>query len=258
MNIHSNGVAIHVRQSGKGDTALVFLHYWGGSSRTWHYVMDALSDRYHTIATDQRGWGASDAGNGGYSIGQLAADAEGVIAALGLSRYVLVGHSMGGKVAQLIASRQPQGLVGLVLVAPASPTPSRIPLAQREFMTHAYDSREAIVATCTDVLTAKPLSAADLAQVVEDSLRGSPEAKRYRPLHAMVEDISASTAGIRVPTLIVGGEHDKVDPMDGLKAEVQARIHGASLRVLPGTGHLSPLESPGALAAAIATFVATL
>ena len=58
-----------------------------------------------------------------YRIADLAADAEGVIETLGLQRYVLVGHSMGGKFAQLIASRRPRGLEGLVLVAPSPPSP---------------------------------------------------------------------------------------------------------------------------------------
>ena len=53
----------------------------------------------------------------------MADDAETVALTLSLSRYVLVGHSMGGKLAQIVAKRQPDALVGLVLVAPAPPTP---------------------------------------------------------------------------------------------------------------------------------------
>ncbi|MBR7514038.1 alpha/beta fold hydrolase, partial [Mycobacterium tuberculosis] len=76
-----------------------------------------LADRYRIVATDHRGWGDSEAPADHYGIADLAADAEGVIEALGLRRYVLVGHSMGGKVAQRMASRRPNGLEGLVLVA---------------------------------------------------------------------------------------------------------------------------------------------
>ena len=61
MDIPSNGVRIHVTQQGDGDLALVFLHYYGGSSRTWRFVMDALSPRFRTLATDHRGWGRSEA-----------------------------------------------------------------------------------------------------------------------------------------------------------------------------------------------------
>lgn len=258
MKIQSNNVQIHVRKAGNGDTALVFLHYYGGSSRTWRYVTEALSSQFQTIATDHRGWGESDAGNGDYSIDTLAVDAQGVIDALGLKRYVLVGHSMGGKVAQLMASRQPEGLIGAVLVAPGSPSPSGIPEEQRKFISHAYDSRESILASCEQVLTGKTLSENDLEQVVEDSLRGAPAAKIAWPLHAIMEDITAPVAHIAVPVLIIAGELDKVDPVDTLKSEVLALIAGASMMTLPGIGHLSPLEAPAEVAQAIAEFASGL
>jgi len=258
VKIQSNGVRIHVCEAGQGETALVFLHYWGGSSRTWHRVIDALSDQFRTIATDHRGWGESDAGDGNYDVSTLATDAQGVIAALDLKRYVLVGHSMGGKVAQLIASRRPEGLVGVVLVAPAAPSPSPWPFEQREQISHAYDSRESVLWSVAHVLTAKALSEHDLQQVVEDSLRGAPAAKVAWPMKTMMEDITGAVGRIRVPVLIVAGELDKVDLVDTLKAEVLARIPGATMQTLPGTGHLSPLESSVPLAEAIAEFVDTL
>lgn len=123
MNIETNGTRIHVTERGSGDMALVFLHYYGGSSRTWDGVADELADRYRIVATDHRGWGDSDAPASGYGIVDLAADAEGVIDALGLRRYVLVGHSMGGKVAQLIASRRPKGLQGSCSLLRRRPRP---------------------------------------------------------------------------------------------------------------------------------------
>jgi 3-oxoadipate enol-lactonase len=55
-----------------------------------------------------------------------------VILELNLKRYVLVGHSMGGKIAQLMASRRPTGLAGLVLVAPSPPSPMALPLQARK------------------------------------------------------------------------------------------------------------------------------
>jgi len=65
-----------------GELALVFLHYWGGSSRTWDAVVDDLSREYRTVATDHRGWGDSEAPEDGYRIADLAADTLGVIKAL--------------------------------------------------------------------------------------------------------------------------------------------------------------------------------
>ena len=87
--IATNGAALRIAEGGTGEPALVFLHYWGGS-----------------VATDGR-----------YALADMADDVESVVRTLDLRRYVLVGHSMGGKVAQIVAKRQPPGLAGLVLVA---------------------------------------------------------------------------------------------------------------------------------------------
>jgi len=124
MMVESNGVHLNVAQRGAGAPALVFLHYWGGSSRTWRRVIDALAPEFRTIAINQRGWGKSDAPASGYALADLAHDAEAVIEALDPERYILVGHSMGGKVSQLIASRRPRGLAGLALVAPSPRSPA--------------------------------------------------------------------------------------------------------------------------------------
>ncbi|WP_408580536.1 alpha/beta fold hydrolase, partial [Burkholderia cenocepacia] len=81
-DIQSNGVRIRVADKGHGDVAVVFLHYWGGSSRTWSMVTDDLSNEFRTVATDHRGWGNSEAPKAGYSISHLADDAQGVIEGL--------------------------------------------------------------------------------------------------------------------------------------------------------------------------------
>ncbi|PMS21653.1 DUF4440 domain-containing protein [Trinickia dabaoshanensis] len=258
MNIESNGVRIHVRDTGDGEPALVFLHYWGGSSRTWRLVIDELSSRYRAVAYDHRGWGESQAPAQGYAIGDLADDAQAVIAALGLSRYVLVGHSMGGKVAQCVAARRPQGLAGVVLVAPSPPLPMAIGNDQRAAMAHAYDSRESIEAVLDNVLTAGPLASALREQVIQDSLRGAPQAKAAWPQSAMREDISESVKNIDVPVLVIAGEHDRVDTPDTLRSALLPYLAHGQMQVLPGVGHLSPLEAPSALASSIDRFVQAL
>jgi pimeloyl-ACP methyl ester carboxylesterase len=95
--MNTNGAAIQVAETDKGDPALVFLHYWGGSSRTWQDVIDLLGGSPRSIALDQRGWGGSVATDGRYDLSAMADDAEAVARILGLNRYVLVGHSMGGQ-----------------------------------------------------------------------------------------------------------------------------------------------------------------
>ena len=254
MKVASNGIRIHVEEQGSGDLALVFLHYWGGSSRTWTHVTATLAASYRTIATDHRGWGGSDVPAAGYALADMADDAAGVIIALNLRRYILVGHSMGGKVAQLLASRRPKGLVGLVLVASAPPSPLALPAQAREMMAEAYSTRETVEMTIDQVLTAKPLDPADRAQVIADSLRGAPQAKKAWPVSSSQENISDAAAMIEVPTLVLSGELDRVDTVAAARSELLPRIPHAVLHVLPGTGHLSPLESPADLARDIDRF----
>jgi len=72
-------VEIYAEDTGQGNPALVFLHYWGGSRRTWSGVVEQLSDRFRCIAVDLRGWGKSDRHNEDYNLFAQADDIEGVI-----------------------------------------------------------------------------------------------------------------------------------------------------------------------------------
>jgi pimeloyl-ACP methyl ester carboxylesterase len=266
MKVAANGIDINVSVSinvSAGEQrgakpALVFLHYWGGSSRTWDQVIAALPSRYPTVAPDLRGWGDSDRPADGYALDDFAEDTLQMLAALDVREYVLVGHSMGGKIAQLLASRRPAGLKGLVLVAPSPPVPLSMPSEARSAMESAYDTRESVGMAIDHMLTAKQLSATVREQIIEDSLRGARQARQAWPLRTSREDISRAVTDIAVPTVVIAGELDKVDPVAVLEAEVMTRIAQAVLHILPGSGHLSPLESPLEVAALIARFADAL
>ena len=155
MKITSNGIRIHVEDKGIGDPPLVFLHYWGGSSRTWGHVTSVLAKSHRTIATDHRGWGQSDAPASGYGLADLAADAEGVIKALDLGIIYWSGTRWAGRSPSFWPRASRSALVGLVLVAPSPPSPMSMPGQAREMMANAYSSREAVEMTIDHVLTAK-------------------------------------------------------------------------------------------------------
>jgi pimeloyl-ACP methyl ester carboxylesterase len=184
--VRSGDATLHVEDVGDGTPALVFLHYWGGTSRTWHPVIERLSDSVRCVALDQRGWGQSSAPATGYATGDLAGDAHAVTSALGLTDYILVGHSMGGKVAQLLASQRPDGLRGVVLVAPAPAKPVPVPEARRAEMAAAYTDRDSITAGLDTVLVHDALSDDLREQVIQDSLGGAAEAKHAWPAHGIV------------------------------------------------------------------------
>ena len=254
MKLLIGGVLLEVQERGGGDLSLVFLHYWGGTHRTWNKVTAELQSSYRTVTYDMRGWGESGASTNGYSIAALADEAMTLIEHLALSRYILIGHSMGGKVAQLVASRNPPGLLGLVLVAPASPMPTILPEEAKQQQIHAYDNRETVLQTIA-FLSKGALDPDTVEQVVRDSLSGTPEAKRAWPATAMLEDISSEVSKIAVPTLVLAGEQDRLDSVEQHRCEVVARIAGATLEVILHSGHLLPLDEPERTACAIQQFV---
>jgi pimeloyl-ACP methyl ester carboxylesterase len=243
MKISSNGVQLNVSEGGKGGIALVFLPYWGGSARTWNPAVNLFCREFRSIGIDLRGWGESEKPASGYSIRNQADDVEGVVRELGWNRYYLVGHSMGAKIAELLASRKPKGLEGLILVGGASPTPSKIPLERSNAMVHVYDSRESILGAINNVLTSKKLTAEVQEQVIEDSFKGGKEAKQSWPILGMVEDIS-DVFNVTSPTLIIAGDKDKVDNPEMLKTDLLPKISGARFHSIPDVGHLLPLEAP--------------
>lgn len=245
--IETNGATIRLIDRGDGEPALVFLHYWGGSSRTWQAVIGRLAGTARCIALDQRGWGQSIATDGRCDLAAMADDVEAVTRKLGLNRFILVGHSMGGKVAQIVASRRPTGLAGLVLVAPAPPTPMPVPQEQRAAMLASYGSREGVLQALS-VLVSEPLPDELREQVIEDTLAGAPEAKQAWTDRGMIEDISAGLAGVTTPTIVVIGDRDQVEHEEALREAFARFLPQATFRVLVAIGHLSPLQAPSPIA----------
>lgn len=253
-NLDPTDLPYYGRQHGDGP-ALVFLHYWGGSARTWDATIRCLP-AHEVIAIEARGWGRSRALPGPYTLEQLAEDTLAVVDNARLSDFVIVGHSMGGKVAQIVASKRPQGLRGLVLVAPAPARPAEAITAEyQEALSHAYDSAESVADARDQILTGTALSDDAKAQVVEDSLASSDAARAAWPLRGIAQDVTAQTRLIQVPTLIIGGEHDGVEPVDVLRSHLLPYLSDARIEVVAGSGHLIPLEAPEELAGAIAGFV---
>jgi pimeloyl-ACP methyl ester carboxylesterase len=194
-----NDVLLNVVETGAGNTALVFLHFWGGSSRSWGPVIERLAKTQRCVAIDFRGWGESDKSANDYRLETLADDVCIVISQLGLRDFVVIGHSMGGKVAQLVAARRPTGLKQLILIAPAPPTALKVPAEQRQGMITAYQSRAGVMS----IISALSLSEEHRELIVEEILRGSPGAKRAWPELGMLEDISMQVSNIAVPTHII-------------------------------------------------------
>lgn len=120
-----NGINIHYRRTGGDKPPVVLLHGLLTNGACWIPLARTLEGDYDVIMPDARGHGKSSAPTQGYTYDNLANDVLGFIEALRLNAPVLIGHSMGGLTAAVVASRYPQGLRGLVLADPTFLTPKR-------------------------------------------------------------------------------------------------------------------------------------
>ncbi len=112
----ADGASLVGEVRGKGDTALVFLHGWGGDREYWKNQVAVFAGDYRIVALDQAGHGESRTDRKESSVNALGGDVESVVKDLGLKRVILVGHSMGGPVALAAAKRLPGTVVAVIAV----------------------------------------------------------------------------------------------------------------------------------------------
>lgn len=266
---------------------LVFLHYWGGSSETWHKLTSyqspfSLSKEHPCIAIDLRGSGQSTGPSTAeeYSITPLASDVIAVLTELNTgpntahlfkNGIVLIGHSMGAKVALATLNRVPDvslGLVkGLVLVAPAPATPLVLPPDMRQQQREAYNSEESIRWIAENVLSSdKLLDDDDFSVVLRETSKLNSLAKDGWIVHGMQEDISddlkqaalrPAAEGLNIHVL--AGELDIVEQKDRVEQELvqSLRSYGflVTFTVLNGLRHLIPLEDPEKISRAVSNML---
>lgn len=112
-----DGLDIHLLEWSQEGTPLLFLHGFSNEAHVWDEAAAAVAPYYRTLAMDLRGHGDSGRDpEGRYDYDFHVADVEAVLAALGIERFVLVGHSLGGRIAMRFAGRHPSRLAGLVIV----------------------------------------------------------------------------------------------------------------------------------------------
>ncbi|KAJ5797623.1 Alpha/Beta hydrolase protein [Penicillium pulvis] len=262
---------------------LVLLHYWGGSTETWHRLTDrdsptSLSAVYPTVAIDLRGWGESSDQPSSiensfqpFSIKSMASDVSMILQKMRSDAdtkdmfdhgFVLVGHSMGAKVALTTANDLNQllpELKGFVLIAPAPVTPMILPREIIELRQTAYDCEASVRGAMAHDLAQKGmLSPSDADLVVRGSLRGHPLAKKSWPAYAMQEDVSEAVRGalgqVRhgnspLKAVVIYGENDPVEPQERVMGEVVPFLEKCGVEIVSACGarnvkHLIPLESP--------------
>ena len=243
MPVPIGDVTLVVLEAGRGGRPLLLAHGFGGAKEDFAEVVPVLAGRgWHVVAPDLRGHGESDhpPGPGSYSLHLFAADLLALADGLGWGRFVLLGHSLGGMAAQLLALDHPERLSGLVLMdtSPGPPEisgpgdPTDTP-AQRRLLAERPGYREFMD---RKLAASSPDMTPPMVRDIMDPVDRLP-----------------ALATLAVPTLVVVGEQDHA--FVGPSRAMAAAIPGARLAVVPDAGHSPQFEAPAAWWAAVGSFL---
>jgi pimeloyl-ACP methyl ester carboxylesterase len=267
---------------GKGGPkgTLVFIHGLGSYLKFWWFQLDAFAaDGWHVVALDLPGYGKSDKpASFPYTMEAMADAARELVATLGVTRPILVGHSMGGQTALSWAIRYPDEVRALVLTSPAGFET----FSPREKAWFRSVFASALVKKAPEYAIWGSVAQAnfqrfrpELEWLVEDRVRviGTPDFDAYayaqvRSVQGLSENdfVRQGLGQIKAPTLVVFGEEDRLIPnpfMHGgwtrdVMASGAAAIPGARLEGLAGCGHSVQLDCPEEYGAVTRRFLASL
>ncbi len=268
-----SGVSLFLYDAGPAEApALVLVHGLGNEADTWRYVFPHLSERLRVIAVDLPGFGRSDKPRRAYTVPFFCDALLELLDAMGIARAGLVGHSLGAVIAHFAALQRPDRVERLVLVGGSLFAPSqKLDAATLLFL----------IPGVGEYLYRRFQKDADAAyrslEPYYAHLDGLPESERefvYRRVNERVADdaqrraffstlrrlalwlpgqqrgLRERLAGLAVPTLVIWGEADRINPVAMGQALAEAQP-SARLVVVPGAGHNVQEEAPDAVAEAI-------
>jgi pimeloyl-ACP methyl ester carboxylesterase len=261
------GTRAHVRDEGKADAMpLLLIHGSLGSLQMWDGWVGELKDRYRLISVDLPGHGLTGAWTrGDYSIEAYTDFIEVLADTLGLDRFAIAGHSLGGAVAWSFAATRPERVSHLILVDAAGyPRDGEPPLSTRLARTRLVGDIGIYFKPDQAVRRSLEEIYADPAMITRERLTRYAELQRFpgnrpatlqRARHQEPLD-PTPLKRLDVPTLIIWGAQDRWVPVaDAFR--FQGDIKGAKLAIFEKAGHDPMEEDPKATAAAVAAFLPT-
>ena len=232
-------------------TTLIFLHYFGGSKESWNWTTTNLAEDFNCVALNLPGFG----GLAFLDKPSLAGMAEYVteqIQALNTGPCVLIGHSMGGKIAVQVAIQNTENdlISQLILVAPSPPSIEKMPDDQKELLSGDQSDFQAI--KNVDDAIVKSLTKAQQELAVKTQMEIEVAARKWWVDEGTMEFVATESRNLEIPiTLIVS----KTDPAITYEMTTTETIPNlpkhTNLIVTADIGHLIPLEDPTWLAETI-------
>ena len=276
----AHGLTLNLLEWSQQGVPLLMIHGFSNEAHIWDDFAPTVAPHYRVMALDQRGHGESDwHPDAAYEYEDFAADLEAVVDGLGIERLVLVGHSLGGRVAMLYGGRHPEKLAGLVIVDSAPELDrrgtTRISLDAAEHRDPTFTSvaeYERMLAHAYPAATPRSLKRmAQYGVIANDEgrfrlrmdtrFRGSvsatgPDAEAMAARHeASQELLWGALEKISCPTLVVRGAASDVVSADIADRMVEDSLPNGKLAVIPQAGHSVMTDNPESFNHSVAGFV---
>jgi N-formylmaleamate deformylase len=251
----ANGIDVHYLRTGGDKPSVVLLHGLMLNGACWTPLARALEKDYDVVMPDARGHGNSGAPDHGYRYDNLAADVMSLIDTLGLANPVVLGHSMGGMTAAVVASRNPKRLRGLVLADPTFLTPQR----QREVHeSDVADQHRRILNLSRKDLLAEMEGRHNhrSREVIElfAQARFQTSIRAFEVLTPPNPDYMQLINTLNVPSLLVVGDVGSI-----VTLEMATELAGFNQRLevvqIEEAGHAVPYDQPERFSAIVQTFL---
>ena len=254
-------VEIFRRPAGDGNSTFVLLHGVGSNAHSFDSLMQALPPSIETIAWNAPGYGESrPLPNPSPSPRDYAAALAVLMDRLGISRTILVGHSLGSLFAASFAAHFPERVSALALLSPAL----GYRVATGELLPAAVQQRIDELDALGPVAFAKkraarlvgdPLRKPQVLAAVERAMAAVHPKGYAQAVRALGEgDMRADLAAVSVPTLVAVGSKDVITPPDNARAARDAFRGKAQYHEIEGCGHALPQEEPAIVAKILAAF----
>ncbi len=256
-------ITLNCFDAGDG-TPLLFVHGFPLDHSMWRHQLDEFATTHRVIAPDLRGFGQSGVTPGTVTMEQFADDLASLLDALNVTEpVVFCGLSMGGYIGWQFFQRHRSRLRALIQCDTRAIADTSEGVANREKLARLVleNGTEPVAAAMLPNLFAEATTPARQAAVEETRqavLRTKPEGIAAASLGMSLRpDVTADLPSIDIPTLLIVGEEDRISPVEEMRG-IAAAIPGAKLAVIPNAGHMSPLENPEAVNAAIQKFLGRL
>jgi len=250
----TNRIKIHYTRTGGNKPPLILLHGLTGDGATWTPVAHALEGEYDVIMPDARGHGKSSVPNDGYLYEDHSNDVIGLIEALGLTPPILIGHSMGGMTAALVAFRKQRLLRGLVLADPTFLSPER----QREvFESDAIEQHrrlrsKSLEEILTEAQARQPHRSFDALKLILRA-RHQTGMNAWQVLTPPNPEYRQLISAIDIPSLLVIAETGVVSP--AVAEELQSINPKLQVKKITEAGHGLHYDQPEQFVAIVKSFL---